>query len=121
MLGKFKTDEAFAALKGVYATTGPDLGDSAATPEAADSAANGVRHFAASAIASCGHPDALPFLLKTVVNDSYSAVRMTVLHKAFEVKSPEARAVIAKLTDDLDERVRKEAQRYAKELESKKE
>ncbi len=53
-----------------------------------------------------------------LADDRYYGVRMTVLHKAFEVKTPEARAIIRKLTADENERVRDEAKRYQKLLDA---
>ncbi len=115
-LGKFNTDEAFAALKALYATTGADLKGSAINAQLEESSANGVRHAAIGAILDCGHPDALAFGWKTAIDDGYDGVRMTVLHKAYEVKSPAARKVIAALLTDADDRIRGEAKRYTELL-----
>lgn len=111
-LKKFKTDEAFAALKAMTATTGDDLKGSAVNRQLEVSSARAVRHVAVSALADCPHPDALPLVWKAV-DDENDSVRLTVLHKAFEVKSAEARKIIEKLIEDTDERVRNEAKRYA--------
>ena len=111
-LKRFKTDEAFAALKAIAATTGADLKGSAINRQLEESSARAVRHSAVHALADCPHPDALAEVWKAV-DDESDAVRMTVLHKAFEVKSAEARKIIEKLTADADERVRDEAKRYA--------
>lgn len=111
-LKKFKTDDAFTALKALAATTADDLKGSAVNRQLEESSARAVRHAAVHALADCPHPEALPLVWKAA-GDENDAVRMTVLHKAFEVKSAEARAIIARLTDDADERVRNEAKRYA--------
>lgn len=111
-LKKFKTGEAFAALKAMTATTGDDLKGSAVNRQLEESSARAVRHVAVSALTDCPHPDALPLVWKAV-GDENDSVRLTVLHKAFEVKSAEARKIIEKLTEDADERVRNEAKRYA--------
>lgn len=116
-LSHFKTDEAFAALKTLYATTGADLRESATTQELANSSADGVRHAAIGAILDCGHPKALAFGWKAALEDGYYGVRLTALHKAYKVKSPAARKVIAALRTDPHESVRGEAKRYTDLLE----
>ncbi len=114
-LGRYKTDKAFEALKMLAATTGADIRASATTAELAETSADGVRHAAAVAIAGSPHPTALPFLW-TLADDRYHGVRLTVLHKAAEVKTPEARDIIQKMNSDANETVRNEALRYKKKL-----
>jgi RNA polymerase sigma factor (sigma-70 family) len=114
-LGRYRTDPAFEALKKLAATTGADIRASATTLELAESSADGVRHSAAAAIADSPHPKALPFLW-TLADDRYYGVRLTVLHKAAETRTPEARSVIQKMTSDANETVRDEALRYLKKL-----
>jgi len=110
-LGRYNTDEAFEALKGLLKTTAEDVRNGSTTLELAESSAAGVRHSAAHAIGDSPHPKALA-LFWTFADDPYYGVRMSVLHKAYDVKSPEARAIIRKLTADENERVRNEAKRY---------
>ena len=114
-LGQYKSDAAFAALQKLAKTTGADLRDSATTLELAESSADGVRHAAVHAIGVSPHPKAIP-LLWTFANDRYEGVRLTVLHRAAEVKTAEARAIIKQMTCDKEERVRNEAERYRKQL-----
>jgi hypothetical protein len=114
-LGRYKTDEAFAALKKLVTTTGAEIRASATTLKLAESSADGVRHSAAAAISDSPHPKAIHFLW-TLADDRYYGVRLTVLHKAAEIKTPEARSIIQKMTSDANEMVRDEAIRYLKKL-----
>ncbi len=116
-LGRYNSDPAFAALKKLSKTTAAEVRDGSTTLALAESSADGVRHSAAHALGTSPHPKALPYLW-TLVDDRYYGVRMTVLHKAFEVKTPEARAIVRKLTADENERVRDEAKRYQKLLDA---
>jgi len=111
-LKKFKSDEAFAAIKALAATTADDMKGDGTTRELDESSARGVRQAAVSALTECPHPDALAEVWKAADDESEN-VRLTVLHKAFEVKSAEARKIIEKMTEDASERVRNEANRYA--------
>jgi RNA polymerase sigma factor (sigma-70 family) len=112
-LGRFKNDEALEALKKLAGTTA-EIRDSATTLEIAESSADNVRQAAVHAIAGSPHPKAMA-LLWTFADDRYYGVRLTVLHRAAELNTPEARAVIEKMTSDSNEAVRKEAIRYLKE------
>ena len=114
-LGRFNNDKAFDALQRLMKTTGVEIRDSATTLELAESSANGVRHSAIHAIADSPHPKAIP-LLWNYANDRYYGVRMTILHKAAELKTPEAQAIILKMTSDENKMVRDEAVRYQKKL-----
>jgi hypothetical protein len=114
-LGKYKSDEAFEALKQLAKTTGTEIRASATTMELAESSAAGVRHAAVHAIGDSPHPKAVATLWTFAADPSY-AVRVTVLHKAAEVKSAEARTIITKMTADANETVRNEAKRYQKLL-----
>ena len=115
VLSRFGTDEAFAALKKLADTTAADLRGSATTVELEESSAAGVRHSAVGAIGKCPHPDALP-LFWSHADDEYYGTRITVLHRAAEVKSLKARAIIEKMTTDTNETVRNEAIRYREKL-----
>ncbi len=115
VLGRFDTDEAFAALKKLLGTTAADLRGSATTVELEEHSAAAVRHSAVGAFGKCPHPDALP-LFWSHADDEYYGTRITVLHRAAEVKSVKARAIIEKMTTDKNEIVRDEAIRYKKEL-----
>jgi len=110
-LGRYKSDEAFAALKKLMTTTAADVRHGSTTWELAESSADAVHHYAIHAIAESPHPEALRFLW-TQAGDRYYGVRLTILHKAAEVKTPEARAIINMMTQDVNETVRKEAVRY---------
>jgi hypothetical protein len=114
-LGRYKNDEAFEALKKLAKTTGADIRSSATTLELAESSADGVRHAAVHAIAGSPHPRAIAFLW-TFADDRYYGVRLTVLHKAAELKTPEARAIIQEMTSDAHVTVCNEAIRYLKKL-----
>jgi HEAT repeats len=116
-LGRFNNDMALAALQRLTKTTGADIRASATTLQLAESSADGVRHSAIHAIANSPHPKAIP-LLWTCANDRNYAVRLTILHKASELKTAEARAIIEKMTMDENKDVRDEAQRYQKKLAS---
>jgi HEAT repeat protein len=114
-LGRYKNDAALEALKKLARTTGADIRASATTLELAESSADGVRHAVVHAIGGSPHPKAIP-LLWTFADDRYYGVRLTVLHKAAELKTPEARAIIRKMTTDANETVCKEAMRYLEQL-----
>jgi hypothetical protein len=114
-LGRFNNDKAFAALQRLTKTTGAEIRESATTLQLAESSANAVRHSAIHAIAESPHPKAIA-LLWTFANDRYYGVRLTILHKAAELKTTEARALIEKMTLDENKDVRDEAQRYREEL-----
>ena len=114
-LGHYKTDEAFEALKKLLKTTAADVRGSATTLELDESSAKGVRGWAIHAIATSPHPKALP-LLWTFADDPDDGVRLTVLHKAAELKTPEARAIIRRMTSDATAMVRDEAIRYQKSI-----
>ena len=115
VLARFDTDEAFDALKKLLTTTAADLRGSATTVELEESSAAAVRHSTVGDIGKSPHRDALP-LLWSYADDPYYGVRITVLHKAAEVKSVKARAIIEKMTTDKNEIVRDEAIRYKKKL-----
>ena len=111
VLGQYNNDEAFGGLKKLARTTGADIRSSATTLESAESGAGDIRNAAALAIANSSHPKAIPFLW-TLADDRHDSVRLTVLHKAAELKTPEARAIIQKMKTDKSEEVRKEALCY---------
>jgi HEAT repeat protein len=114
-LGQYQNDEAFEALLKLAKTTGIELRETATTLELAESSAEGIRRAAIHAIGDSPDPKALPYFW-ACAKDPHYAVRLTVLHKAAKLKSPEARAVIATLTADPNETVRNEAIRYQKQL-----
>jgi RNA polymerase sigma factor (sigma-70 family) len=111
-LKKYSTNDAFVALKAMSLTKGDDLVDNGGTKEQMESSARSVRHYAISALTDCGHNDAVAEVWKAQDDESY-AVRMTVLHKAYAVKSDESRQIIDKMTKDTNEQVKTEAKRYA--------
>jgi hypothetical protein len=110
-LGRSRSDEALAALKRLAATTAEDVRGGSTTPELAASSADNVRHSAVAALARSPHPDAIG-LVWGHASDPYYGVRLTVLHRAFELKTPEARAVIRRMTGDANRTVADEARRY---------
>lgn len=114
-LGHYKTDEAFEALKKLLKTTSDDVRGSATTLEGDEGCAKAVRHWAIHGIGTSPHPKALP-LYWTFANDPYYGVRLWVVQKAGQLKTPEARAIIQKMTSDENEIVRNEALRYQKLL-----
>jgi len=87
----------------------------ATTLEGDEGCAKAVRHWAIHGIGTSPHPKALP-LYWTFANDSYYGVRLWVVQKAGQLKTPEARAIIQKMTSDENEMVRNEALRYQKLL-----
>jgi hypothetical protein len=117
-LGRYQTDEAFEALKKLAGTTGADIRASATTLKLAETSADGVRHAAAHALAGSPHPKAIPFLW-TMANDRYYGVRLTVLQKAAEMRTPEALDILLRMSCDQNETVRNEALRYLKKLAQK--
>jgi hypothetical protein len=112
-LGQYKNDKAFEALKKLLKTTADEVRGSATTPEGDESCAKAVRHWAIHGIGASPHPKALP-LFWTFANDPYYGVRLWVVQKAAQLKTPEALAIIQKMTADENETVRNEAIRYQK-------
>jgi hypothetical protein len=111
-LARFEGDAALRGLKKGMATRGSDIGNCTTDAVAAQSAA-GVRHFAACALSQSPHPDAKRLLL-SMWDDPYDGVRITVLHALGKMDSDESLELLKRMTEDPDESVRKEAQRYLK-------
>ena len=114
-LARFNNDLAFETLKKLMKTTGADIRGSGINEKLDASSADGVRHAAMGAIIHSPHPQA-KVLAWTFADDPYYGVRLTVLHRAYELKTAEARAIIEKMTTDAHEMVRDEAIRYRKLL-----
>ncbi len=113
-LADYGTDEAFEALKAMTKTTGADLRGSATTVKLEESSAAGVRGSAVHAFGKNPHKDALSTLW-TFSRDADYAIRITVLHKAAEIETAEATAIIETMTEDANATVRDEAKRYRSE------
>jgi hypothetical protein len=109
VLGKFSTDEAFAALQSGMRTRAADL-NSASNTHAVQSAAN-IRMVGAGALLRCRHPQAREFLIAQR-NDEAEAVRIIVLHAAATLPASRAIPVLEEMMHDPSERVRNEAGRY---------
>ena len=109
VLGKFGTNEAFAALQAGMRTSPADF-DSASSEQAARNAAN-IRTEAAGALRRCSHPKAREFLLAQRRDDA-EGVRLTVLHVLGAMPPAEVTPLIQEMTEDQSQRVRDEAQRY---------
>jgi hypothetical protein len=108
-LSRFEDDDALEGLKIGMATRGGDIG-SATTPEVAASSAENIRHKAANALARSPHPDAKALLL-SMHDDPAIGVRITVSQAAARMGTPESLAILDRLTQDSDARVRREAVR----------
>jgi hypothetical protein len=108
-LGKFPTDEAFAALQAAMKTKPADL-DSESPGQAARSVAS-LRAAAAGALGRSKHPKAREFLL-TQRNDESEDVRLVVLHVVATLPAAEAMPILQEMSRDKSTRVREEAQRY---------
>ena len=113
-LADYGTDEAFEALNAMTKTTSADLRGSATTVKLEESSAAGVRQSAVYAIGKNPHKDALATLW-TFAGDADYAIRITVLHKAAEIETAEATAIIETMTEDANATVRDEAKRYRSE------
>jgi hypothetical protein len=109
-LSKFKSDEAFIALKKGMTTQGADIANCSTAALAAQSAAS-VRLATANAFARSPHPDAISQLL-TMWNDPYPEIRISVLHALGKMNTDDSLALLRKMSKDSDERVRTEARRY---------
>ncbi len=110
VLGNYKSEDAFQALKRGMQTTGKDIGN-ASTVERAEESAGMVRHAAANALAGNKHPRAIPYLL-THRHDSSEAVRITILHVLGGMKPAAARPLLQEMSRDQSKRVSDEAKRY---------
>jgi HEAT repeat protein len=117
VLGRYKNDEAFSALKALFATTPDDLGEDPERVKEGKSSVENVRLGAIGALSWSPHPDAMGFVLGQSADRSPS-VRLRVLQTAAKSKSVEGRKVVEKMTGDADERVRTEAVRLLKKLEA---
>jgi hypothetical protein len=111
-LGKFATDEAFAALQAGMRTKAADL-DSAVSAQAIQSAAN-IRVAAAGALLRCQHRQARDFLIAQR-RDEAEGVRIIVLHAAASLPADRAIPIFDEMTNDPSPRVRHEAARYLKQ------
>jgi hypothetical protein len=111
VLGKFATDEAFAALQAGMKTKAADL-DSTSSEQAVRTAAN-LRTAAATALFRCKHPKAREFLLAQR-KDEAEGVRITVLHALGTMPPAQAAPLLQEMMNDPSVRVREEAQRYSK-------
>ncbi len=81
--------------------------------------ADAVRHSAAIALARTPLPEGKP-LLRTMENDSYSAVRIVVIQAFSSRNTPENRSLLERRSRDPNPDVRTEAQRLLKKLQQKK-
>lgn len=112
-LSRFEGDEALEGLKIGMATRGEDVLAHCTTPKVARQSAEGVRHYAAIALARSPHPRAEALLLSMHDDRSY-AVRITVVQAAAQMETPESLDVLARHTDDADASVASEAVRVLK-------
>jgi hypothetical protein len=108
-LGKFSTDEAFAALQAGMQAKPADF-DAASGEQSFQTAAT-IRAVAAGALSRCKHPKARQFLLEQR-HDTSEGVRITVLHVLGAMPSAEAIPLLQEMTQDKNPRVREEAERY---------
>ena len=109
VLGKFGTDEAFAALQAGMKTSAADF-DTGSAGQAVRNAAN-IRTAAAGALRRCTHPKAREYLLAQRHDDA-EGVRVTVLHVLGAMPAAEATPLIREMAEDQSQRIRDEAQRY---------
>jgi len=111
-LGKFGSDEAFAALQAGMRTSAADF-DSISGEHAAHSAAN-IRTAAAAALSRCKHPSAREYLIAQR-RDKAEGVRLIVLHAMAGMPPAQATPLLQEMAKDSSQRVREEAQRYLAE------
>jgi hypothetical protein len=109
VLGKFPTDEAFAALQRAMKTSASDF-NSASSEQAARSAAS-IRVAAAAALRRCKHPQAREFLVAQR-NDPAEGVRLAVVHEIGLMPPVAAIPLLQEMAKDPSARVREEALRY---------
>jgi hypothetical protein len=95
-LARFNNDDALAALK--RAARDPDAN---------------IRHSSAIALSKSPHPGAINALVE-LRRDSYYGIRNDVLQTVTKMQSAESLEMIREMTNDVDERVGTEAQRYFK-------
>lgn len=107
VLGKFPTNEAFAALQAGMKTSATDF---APGEQSVTSAAN-IRMAAAAALSRNQHPKAREYLMAQY-RDEAEGVRITVLHALAEKPLDETRPVLLEMVKDENPRVRELAQRY---------
>jgi HEAT repeat protein len=114
-LAKYNNDQAYETLLRLMKTTGAEMRASATTMALAESSAEAVRHYALIELGKSPHPKALPLFWTFAKDDDYR-VRLWVLHRAYQLQSPEALKIIKELTKDKDATVSAEAQRFEKEI-----
>jgi hypothetical protein len=111
-LSRLAGDAAFEGLKVGMSTRGEDIADTTTAKVAAE-CAEGIRHAAADGLARSPHPKAKALLL-SMEDDPSTAVRITVIQAAAELKTPESLELLRRRTKDKDESVSEEAARLLK-------
>jgi hypothetical protein len=114
VLGKFPTNEAFAALQAGMKTRAADF-DSG--EQSAASAAN-IRTAAAGALSRSEHPKAREYLMAQY-RDEAEGVRITVLHALAARSLDETKSLLLEMAKDESPRVRELAQRYLSQATTK--
>ena len=112
-LGQYRNEQAFEALKKLAKTQGADIRHSATTEDGDESMASGLRRHAINTLFKSPHPAAIPLMWSYAADPDYR-IRLTILHRSADLKTPEARAFIQKTLMDKDESLRIEALRYQK-------
>ena len=110
-LAKFKSDDALQGIKTGLATQASDMRAHATTDALAGQLADNIRHSAAIALSRSPNPEATKLLL-SLWQDPYYAVRIDVLHALGKMDSADSLELLRKMTNDTNETVRNEAQRY---------
>ncbi len=119
-LANYADDRALAVLRAGAVTQASDLNPARFGTEALrQSSADSLRQMAASALSTSPHPDALAELLK-LADDEYSAIRLTVLHRVATLPAAERTPWLAHFRADVSAIVRGEAERYTRELATRK-
>jgi HEAT repeat protein len=101
-LGKFGSEEAFQALK-----RGMRFQD------------KNLRHVAASSLAQCPHPGAIPFLL-TYRHDPSSGVRSTIVSLLGKGTVPKSIALLKTMLDESEKAQRDDIKNFIEELSKRK-
>lgn len=113
-LGKYETDEALAILEKNLAVTGRDVGN-CKTEQVAESLANNIQAVAAHGLRESNSSKAHGILLAHI-HDALPEIRLTAVHLLGSMKTDDAASLLHQMTNDPNDSVRGEANRYLIEM-----
>ncbi len=112
-LAKFRSDSALMGIEIGLDTKLEDMRKNSSNDKVAKQLVANIRHSASVALSNSKHSKAESRLL-SLWNDPNDAIRITVLHRIGKLTDDSSFAILEKMTQDKNERVRNEAVRYHK-------